>query len=100
MIKIFNMHNRKISKKDVCYVGRPSVLGNPFIIGKDGTRFQVIDKYRKWLNKKLQTDKKVKAHFDILKDKYLQTGRLYLYCWCKPRLCHADVIANAILEMV
>ena len=29
------------------YIGRPSKWGNPFIIGRDGTRKEVIDKYHK-----------------------------------------------------
>ena len=28
------------------YVGRPTVWGNPFVIGRDGTRGEVIAKYR------------------------------------------------------
>lgn len=31
------------------YVGRPSVWGNPYVIGKDGTREEVIAKYREYL---------------------------------------------------
>jgi len=27
------------------YIGRPSIFGNPFQIGKDGTREEVIGKY-------------------------------------------------------
>jgi hypothetical protein len=38
-------------KKDAydIYVGRPSKFGNPFVIGKDGTRQEVVNKYREWL---------------------------------------------------
>ena len=32
------------------YIGRPSKWGNPFSIGKDGTREEVIEKYREWIN--------------------------------------------------
>ncbi len=31
------------------YIGRPGPWGNPFVIGRDGTREQVIAKYRTWL---------------------------------------------------
>ena len=31
------------------YVGRPSIWGNPFVIGKDGSRAEVIEKYETWL---------------------------------------------------
>jgi hypothetical protein len=31
------------------YVGRPSKWGNPFVIGRDGSREEVIAKYRAWI---------------------------------------------------
>ncbi len=31
------------------YVGRPSKWGNPFVIGKDGNRAEVIKLYEQWL---------------------------------------------------
>lgn len=31
------------------YIGRPSKFDNPFVIGPDGTREEVIEKYRNWL---------------------------------------------------
>jgi hypothetical protein len=31
------------------YIGRPSKWGNPFLIGKDGSRDEVIEKYRKYI---------------------------------------------------
>jgi hypothetical protein len=31
------------------YIGRPSKWGNPFREGEDGTRKEVIDKYRKYI---------------------------------------------------
>jgi hypothetical protein len=30
------------------YIGRPDVFGNPFVIGRDGTRAEVIAKYAQW----------------------------------------------------
>lgn len=35
------------------YVGRPSPLGNPFAIGRDGTRNEVVAAYREWLDNEL-----------------------------------------------
>jgi len=32
-----------------CYIGRPSKWGNSFVIGKDGTREEVVEKYRQWV---------------------------------------------------
>lgn len=32
------------------YIGRGSIFGNPFEIGKDGDREYVIKRYRRWFN--------------------------------------------------
>jgi Domain of unknown function (DUF4326) len=50
MCKVLNA--RRIGRKpapDRVYVGRPSKWGNPFAIGRDGTRDEVIAKYRAWI---------------------------------------------------
>jgi hypothetical protein len=39
-------------KKDYVYIGRGSPLGNPYIIGKDGDRAEVIKKYERDFYKK------------------------------------------------
>lgn len=31
------------------YIGRGSKWGNPFVIGRDGDRAEVITKYERWL---------------------------------------------------
>jgi hypothetical protein len=63
------------------YVGRPSVWGNPFIIGKDGAREEVIEKYRVWL----PTQAGLMRNLKRLRGKDL-------ICWCSPQPCHADVL--------
>ena len=65
------------------YIGRPSKWGNPFEIGKDGTRKQVISKYREWV----KTQPELLNNIDELKGKTLG-------CWCKPKSCHGDVLAE------
>lgn len=70
------------------YIGRPSIWGNPFVIGTDGTREQVIEKYREWI---LQ-NKELMDRLHELKDKTLG-------CWCKPQRCHGDVLAQLVEEL-
>lgn len=65
------------------YIGRPSKWGNPFVIGTDGTREQVIAKYRRWLESQPQ----LLAALPELKGKTLG-------CWCAPDACHGDVLAE------
>ena len=77
--KVKVVHCKK-EKYDV-YIGRPSKWGNPFSIGKDGTRKEVIEKYEKWILKQ--------PH--LLEDLHELKGKT-LGCWCKPKACHGDVL--------
>ena len=76
-------------KKDTYdeYIGRPSILGNPFIIGKDGTRKEVIDKFRIYFAKRIENDPAFKKYVNSLKGKVLG-------CWCRPYTCHGDIVLN------
>ena len=74
----------KREKYDV-YIGRPEKWGNPFSIGKDGTREEVIAKYRTWITK---GDGK-----HLLKDLHELKGKT-LGCWCAPKACHGDILTE------
>ena len=49
------IHNKYKEEYDV-YIGRPSVFGNPFTIGKDGDRKEVVEKYRFYFENKIEND--------------------------------------------
>lgn len=78
---------------DVVYVGRamyrggwrlpPSPLANPFRPGPDGSREEVVAKYRAYLL----------GRTDLLALLPALRGRR-LGCWCAPEPCHAMVIAE------
>ena len=70
----------KKEKYDV-YIGRPSKWGNPFVIGADGSRAEVISKYERML----MTSPTLQAALHELKGKDL-------VCWCSPQACHGDVL--------
>lgn len=67
---------------DSVYVGRPTVFGNPFRSGVDGTRSEVIQKYETWLLQQPELLAKVKTE---LRGKHL-------ICWCAPKPCHAEIL--------
>lgn len=67
------------------YIGRPSKWGNPFVIGKDGTREQVLNKYRKWLI----DEPLLLAQLPELRNKTLG-------CWCSPEHCHGNILAELV----
>lgn len=48
MMKVLNKRTDAIPVGAV-YVGRPTKWGNPFVIGRDGDRDEVIERYRGWL---------------------------------------------------
>ena len=78
---------------DVVYVGRPmhrggwhlagSPLANPFHPGRDGSREEVMAKYRVY----------IEARPDLLALIPELRGRR-LGCWCVPEPCHAEILAE------
>lgn len=70
------------------YIGRPSKWGNPFEIGKDGTREEVIQKYMEWI----LTQENLMAALPEL-------SGCVLGCWCSPKPCHGDVLAYLVSKL-
>ena len=75
--------NKRVDNFDV-YIGRGSPWGNPYIIGQDGTRSEVIAAYREWILS--QPELVAKARKEL-------TGKV-LGCFCKPAPCHGDVLVE------
>lgn len=67
------------------YIGRPSKWGNPFSIGKDGSRDDVLQKYAEWIIK--QPHLLLELH--ELRDKVLG-------CWCAPNSCHGEELIRLL----
>lgn len=65
------------------YIGRPSKWGNPFVMCSEADRARVIAQYRAWI----LTQPHLLAALSELKGKRLG-------CWCAPRACHGDVLAE------
>jgi hypothetical protein len=80
--KVVNIDKR--STHDI-YIGRGSDWGNPYAIGFDGDRDEVIRKFQYDFERGFLKSRKD----DVLKLK----GKI-LGCHCKPAACHGDVIAN------
>lgn len=82
MPTVFYVRNRNPQALAAVYVGRPSAYGNPFTIGRDGSRQEVIDKFRQHLQNNPELMQRVRTEL---------AGR-DLACWCAPMACHADVL--------
>lgn len=63
------------------YIGRSSSWGNRFVIGKDGSRATVIERFKQ----------ETKANPELIAmAREVLKGRT-LGCHCKPLACHGDV---------
>jgi Domain of unknown function (DUF4326) len=89
--EVFNIgkYDRDLRKGEV-YIGRRhprfpegSIWGNPFRIGKDGTREEVIAKFEAHI----LASPRLLARVHTLKGKRL-------CCWCAPKPWHGDVLAR------
>jgi hypothetical protein len=73
-----------------CYdvdITRRGPWGNPFYIGRDGTRSEVIDKYRQWII----------GRPELMANLHTLVG-MRLGCLCKPAACHGDVLVRMVEE--
>lgn len=92
----------KKEKFDVL-VDRTTPFGNPFIIGVDGDRGQVINKHIDWLSEWIIngreivirgfSNKWVTDHLHELKNKVLG-------CWCVEKDCHGETLAELAESLV
>lgn len=73
---------------DTMYIGRPSKWGNPFQIGKDSTREEVISKYEAW----------IKFQFDLMDAAKIELKGKNLACYCSSLPCHGDVLIHIANE--
>lgn len=69
--------------------GQGGYFGNPFTLmgSSDQERHMVLVQYRLWFEVKIKTDPEFKQRIQSLKGKRLG-------CFCKPKACHGDVIAE------
>lgn len=81
--KVYNKYANDIPHNAV-YIGRPSIWGNPFVIGKDGDRDEVIAKYKQWISNQPQLINRAKQE---LRGKSL-------ICYCSPKPCHGDILLD------
>ncbi len=83
--------NIKHDKYDF-WCARGSIFGNPFILGRDGERDEVCDKFDEWF------EFLIKSKF--VKDQLKQMKNKRLGCFCKQTdeevRCHVDTIARYI----
>ena len=105
MINVVN--KRTFKGEHGVYIGRGSVLGNPYT-HKQGTKAEfvvdtvqeAVDNYSDWLDQKLKSkDRLVCDEMNKLYKYYKTHKELNLICYCKWKgneLCHGDVIKDML----
>ncbi len=106
MIYVYNSHNEDFTlKPNNYYIGRPSILGNPFThngvrtnLAKLSfkTREDAIAAYDKYFDIMYGKDDEFTKAFDEIYEHYKNGEDIYLQCFCKPLACHGDIIANKL----
>lgn len=86
MARLINRHNSPVPAGSV-YIGRGSCWGNPFIIGKHGSRREVITLYEQYIRNTPALLRRIPELVDKT-----------LVCSCKPAPCHGDVLLKLIDE--
>ena len=82
---------KPLEKWDV-RVDRTSQFGNPYIIGRDGDRKEVVQKFELYFLTRMLTDAKFRKKVMALRGHVLG-------CWCDDdEPCHARIIANFLNE--
>jgi len=69
-------------------IDRRTALGNPFVMGRDGDRDTVCEKYKVWLWAEIRAGRITLEELAALKG-------LKLGCHCAPLRCHGDILSAA-----
>ncbi len=89
--------NEYIARKGVVFVDNvrypkeDSVWANPYKIGRDGTRDEVLAKYEEYIWGKIGEEPE-KFDIDNLRGKRLG-------CWCHPEPCHGNVLERILNDI-
>jgi len=91
---MIRIENKRKYRGAGIYIGRPSLLGNPYSVSVYG-RQKAIRLYRQWLWDRIKERGEVYAELKRLAE-IVKQGDLTLICWCAPDPCHGDQVKRSI----
>ncbi len=94
MCKVVNLYKEPY---DV-YIGRAGkgkdgYFGNPFHLESWENRGDTLEKFKEYFDERIKKDPEFKRRVEELKDKTLG-------CFCKPKACHGDIIAEYLNKTI
>jgi hypothetical protein len=108
MIKVYNRTNETHigpNNYQIFRGGDTSILSNPYTEIKDRTtkalyivkdREEAIERYSQYFDMMYNGNISFKNIVDEIYEKYINGEDIYFECYCKPKRCHGDVIAEKI----
>lgn len=102
-ITILNKSHGYIQSDTVFYIGRGSVLGNPYSHRKFEhtikcrSRDEAIALYEQYLIREYPSNIAIRAELHRLKDA-AEKGPISLLCYCTPKRCHGEIIKKILLS--
>lgn len=84
MPQVLKMRRGQVVKPGQVRIDRATKWGNPFVIGRDGTRDQVCDKYEAWFE--------TQPHLIAALPEIAAADAVL--CWCAPLRCHGDFLVK------
>jgi hypothetical protein len=85
VLNVSNIPSEMFTEGRVKLIDRSTKWGNPFVIGLDGTRTEVLKKYEKWI----QSQPELLVALPELKG-------YHLLCHCAPLRCHGDILLRLV----
>lgn len=105
MIYVYNLRVETHNGPNSFYIGRGSVLGNPYTHIKDRKtkaiyevkdRDEAIDRYSDYFDLMYGSNIAYTKAIDEIYDIYKSGNDVYLGCFCKPLRCHGDIIKEKL----
>lgn len=105
MIHVYNLRVETHNGPNSFYIGRGSVLGNPYTHIKDKKtkaiyevkdRDEAIDRYSDYFDLMYGSNIAYTKAIDEIYDIYKSEKDVYLGCFCKPLRCHGDIIKEKL----
>ena len=105
-INIVNKKNHIPTEYDF-YIGRPSILGNPYSHKKESIANIIVknsdvavDFYKEYFYNKINIgDVEFLKELNKLLIFYKENKKLNIVCWCYPKRCHGEVIKEYLEKL-
>ena len=94
--------NIKVYKGPYIYIGRPSVLGNPFRLVKSEPRGSTLKKHMQYLRDCWAEGPNNPVRAELVRlARLVKNGQdVILGCYCKPNPCHGDNLKYVIETLI